>query len=42
MAKLTMKEIDDYLDDVPLGKKAKKQHPLHRKRKSSREIEKRY
>ena len=42
MGKLTMKEIDDYLDDVPLGKKAKKQHPLHRKHKSSRLSDKRY
>lgn len=37
MGKLTRNEIDDYMDDVPLGKKAKKQHPLHRKRKSSRD-----
>jgi hypothetical protein len=42
MGKLTMKEIDDYLNDVPLGKKAKRQHPLHRKHKSSRESKKRY
>lgn len=42
MGKLTMKEIDDYMDDVPTLKKSKKQHPLHRKHKSSREIEKRY
>nr|DAO97549.1 MAG TPA: hypothetical protein [Crassvirales sp.] len=37
MGKLTHNEIDDYMDEVPMGKRRQKSHPLHRKHRPARD-----